>query len=67
MIIRHEIRPIAAVLLAVALAGGLSSCREDEQGRPLTYEKGVYGGAEDQPLPPGTDQALQQRARYQSF
>lgn len=51
----------ALVLGVVALA--VAGCREEEQGRPLAFEPGVYKGEK---LPPLTDdqlRALQDRSR----
>ncbi|GHD45782.1 hypothetical protein GCM10017083_14240 [Thalassobaculum fulvum] len=51
-------------LLAVA---ALAGCREQEQGRPLTYEKGVYQGQPDDALADDTLETLRQRAQRQSY
>ena len=59
-------RRLVAVVGLVALAA-LAGCREDEQDRPLTYEKGVYKGKADDSLPDGTLDALRQRAQQQSY
>lgn len=56
------------ILMAAAasvLAGGLSACREDEQNRPLSYAKGIYGGAADEPLGEEQQRALQRRGYFQ--
>jgi len=50
----------------VALAA-LAECRDDEQDRPLTYEKGTYHGKPDAALPSETLDALRQRALNQSY
>ena len=59
-------RRLAAVVGLVALAA-LAGCRESEQGRPLTYDKGVYQGKPDDGLTAGTLDALRQRAQHQSY
>lgn len=51
-------------ILGVAL---LQGCREEEQGRPLTYQKGTYQGQADQPLDATQVDALRQRAAAQKF
>ena len=47
------------VLAALALTG----CREEDQGRILLYDKGVYQGKTDAPLSDRTVGDLRQRAR----
>lgn len=54
----------AAVLSAAALV--ISACNEQEQGRVLYHEKGVYQGEPDTPLKEDTVDALQQRALNQA-
>jgi hypothetical protein len=44
----------------------LSGCREEEQGRILGYEKGVYLGRPDTALSDSTRDDLRQRIRHQS-
>lgn len=62
-----------AVCCAVAVVGatiltlGLGACRESEQGRPLSYQKGVYQGQEDQSLSDAQLQELRQRGRAQKY
>lgn len=45
------------------LVAGLAACREQEQARPLAYEKGVYGGQQDEPLTEEAQERLRQRQR----
>ncbi|MEQ8818461.1 MAG: hypothetical protein RLO51_10570 [Thalassobaculum sp.] len=59
-------RRLAAVAGLVALVA-LAGCREDEQDRPLSYDKGVYQGKADDALPEGTSDVLRQRAQHQSY
>jgi len=54
-------------LVALAAAAGLlAGCNEAESGRPLTYEKGVYQGQQDEPLTNETREQLRQRMSIQS-
>jgi len=56
----HRWKTTALVLGAVlALAG----CREEEQGRPLSFDPGVYRGEKIQPLTNDQIRALQDRGR----
>ncbi len=57
---RRTARFGAAVLIAAALAG----CSESEE-RPLSYEPGVYGGAEDEELSAEAREALRERVARQ--
>jgi hypothetical protein len=53
-------------LLALAVAAGLlAGCNEAESGRPLTYEKGVYKGKQDEPLSGEAREQLRQRMSIQ--
>lgn len=52
--------------LILALAAGLSACRESEQGRPLKLEPGVYTGKKDAKLTEQQVEALRERARLQN-
>ena len=54
----------AAVVAAMALVAG---CREEEQGRPIIFEKGKYLGKPDQKLTEAQEQELRARAREQAF
>ncbi|MDP6175106.1 MAG: hypothetical protein QGF09_13150 [Rhodospirillales bacterium] len=56
-----------AVLIgcAAALAVTLGACRPEEQGRILSYQKGVYLGKADSPLTAKARSAARDRARYQ--
>lgn len=58
---------IALGLFALVLVLPAAGCREDEQGRPLHFEKGVYGGSEDETLTQQDRDALRERAREQNF
>ncbi len=50
-----------AIGLFGLLAIGLQACREDEQNRPLSFDKGTYIGAPDTALSPEEVDALVQR------
>lgn len=54
------------VALAAAALAALAACRPEEQGRPLTYEKGVYLGAADTELDDQTLSSLRERAIRQT-
>lgn len=54
--------------LALALAAtALIACREEEQGRPLSFDKGVYQGQKGQQVSAATVQQMQNRAKMQQF
>lgn len=59
-----RIATIGSLLLAMAAVSG---CREEEQNRPLTYEKGTYQGKPDQQITEAQRQELRSRARNQAF
>ncbi len=50
-----------ALILSAVLA--LAGCREEEQGRPLAFEPGVYKGEKPPALTDDQVRALQERAR----
>ncbi len=50
-------------LAAIILCGmALSACKGEEQGRPLRFEKGTYGGAPDTALSEEVRRNLRARA-----
>lgn len=49
------------VTAAFGLALGMTSCRDDEQGRPMVKQKGVYEGQTDEQL--GEQQLLDLKTR----
>ena len=54
----------------LALAGIVlmaQGCREEEQNRPLTYDKGTYQGQPDPALTEQQVEALRQRTTGQTF
>ena len=55
------------VLAAASLTAVLAGCRENEQGRPLSFDKGTYGGQVDQSIDAETRRQLQDRVRLQNF
>ena len=57
-------------LLVATIAGlamGISGCREDEQGRPMVKQKGLYEGQADETLSNDTREALRSRTAGQKF
>ena len=55
----------AAGATVVILLAALGGCREEEQNRPLQFEKGVYSGAQDEALSEEARDALRGRVREQ--
>jgi hypothetical protein len=56
------------VWLAIAGIGLVAQgCREEEQNRPLTYDKGTYQGQPDPALSDQQVETLRQRAAAQKF
>jgi hypothetical protein len=51
----------------VGIALVAQGCREDEQDRPLTYDKGTYQGQQDQALTDEQVDTLGQRSARQKF
>jgi hypothetical protein len=62
-------RTAIGIWLLGALAAGLllQSCREEEQNRPLLYDKGSYLGEPGPPLEEQQVEQLRYRARNQQF
>ncbi|MCW2236089.1 hypothetical protein [Azospirillum canadense] len=57
-----------AILLTVALGAALlAGCNDEEQGRAVHLDKGVYKGAADTRLAPEQVDALLQRSAGQRF
>lgn len=53
---------------AVALAAAsLAACRDEEQGRPLSFEKGVYQGAKGETVTADAVKATGDRVKKQQF
>jgi hypothetical protein len=59
--------PIAVWLAMTGIVLAMQGCREDEQNRPLAYEKGVYRGQPDQALADQQVEGLRQRSAGQKF
>ncbi len=55
------------LVAALALVLVVQGCREEEQNRPLPYEKGTYRGKMDPPLSEEQIEQLRQRARAQRY
>lgn len=56
-------RKALKLLAVMSLAATLGACDEDEQGRILNYDQGVYKGQTDTPIDDETREELRQRAR----
>lgn len=56
-----------ALLVGGVMATGLivGACRENEQGRPLAYQKGHYAGNPDTPISEEARRSLMNRVHYQ--
>lgn len=63
---RQIVTKSALILAIVAVAVGTSACREEEQGRPLNYDKGTYLGKSDTSLNSEQLRELTSRSRLQS-
>ncbi|MGH6904381.1 MAG: hypothetical protein ACREIR_16735 [Geminicoccaceae bacterium] len=51
----------------VGIALVAQSCREDEQNRPLMYDKGAYHGQQDEALTEEAVDTLRQRSTQQKY
>lgn len=56
-----------SVLAMIGLVAGVAACRENEGDRPLTKQKGVYEGQEDEKLDADQLESLRTRASGQKF
>ena len=61
------LRRLALAGLALAAAGALAGCNENEQQRVLHFEKGTYKGAADTPLSEEARESLRARSASQKF
>jgi hypothetical protein len=62
----HHVAARVMVIVALAsLVTVVQACREDEQDRPLVYDKGTYQGQADEKLEQDQIDALRQRAAGQ--
>jgi hypothetical protein len=61
----RRLRPVLPALALAVLVLALQACREDEQDRPLVYDKGTYQGQVDEKLEQDQVDALRQRAAGQ--
>ena len=66
VIMRQIVTKSALILAITAVAVGTSACREEEQGRPLNYDKGTYLGKSDTSLNIEQLRGLKSRSRLQS-
>jgi hypothetical protein len=62
-----KVTQIGVWLAIVGIALVAQSCREDEQSRPLTYDKGTYQGQQDEALTDEQVHTLGQRSARQKF
>jgi hypothetical protein len=60
-------RSIGIWLALAGIALVAQGCREDEQNRPLLYDKGTYQGQPDPALTDQQVEALRQRTAGQKF
>ena len=60
-------RTVAVWLAIAGIALVAQGCREDEQNRPLLYDKGTYRGQPDPGLAEQQVEELRQRAARQKF
>ena len=54
------------VLLAALMTAGLGACRQEEQNRPTSYEKGVYSGPKGTSLTQEQKRQIRNRHRNQA-
>lgn len=52
---------------AIGVTALVAGCRDNEQDRPLAFDKGVYGGQADEEISEETRKQLQDRVRLQNF
>lgn len=63
----RAVRRGVTIVGAAVLVLGLGACRESEQGRPLSLQKGVYQGQKDTPLNEAQLRELQHRGNQQKY
>lgn len=57
-----KVKNFFIILTVLAVSGvAVSACKKEEQGRPLSFTKGTYGGAPDTALSEETRRALRAR------
>ncbi|MEM1044862.1 MAG: hypothetical protein AAGL24_01870 [Pseudomonadota bacterium] len=66
MSVKHLDRIMSAAAIGTA-ALLLTACNEGELGRPLTFDKGVYGGPQDEVLTEEQRRELRRRTDLQRF
>ncbi len=66
MSVKHLDRLFSAAAIGTA-ALLLAACNESELDRPLTYDKGVYGGPQDEVLTEEQRRELRRRTDLQRF
>ena len=60
-------RMLFATLALALTATALAACREEEQGRPLSFNKGVYQAQKGDQVSAAAVQEMQGRAKLQAF
>lgn len=53
--------------VAAIAATSLAACRDEEQGRPLSFKKGVYEGAKDEVVTADAVKTMGDRVKKQQF
>ena len=61
------IKKTTLLFFIILTSFSLSACKKEEQGRPLKYNKGEYGGSIDEKLNYDKVKTLQQRTIGQSW
>ncbi|MEE8445494.1 MAG: hypothetical protein V3S44_09105 [Alphaproteobacteria bacterium] len=62
---KQSIRTMLLVGGVVAASLALGACRENEQGRPLSYDKGKYAGKPDTEISAAARRGIRDRVRHQ--
>jgi len=65
--VRSRARSLLGLTTAIVVMLAVQGCREDEQGRPLLYQKGTYQGQTEPPLSEQKVEQLRSRADNQKF
>jgi hypothetical protein len=61
------LRQAAALALVLVAAAALGGCRDEEQGRMLSFDKGEYGGPPVPAPPDAAAQGWRERAEKMKF
>lgn len=60
-------RALCIGFVAALAATSLAACRDEEQGRPLSFKKGVYEGAKDETVTADAVKSMGDRVKKQQF